>query len=177
MIAPVLNWPLAVSNLSVIKSAARRYATGPLAEENDLVQVAALRVARSIPPADSQNEAAYLRVVANRACLDELRRFLGYSFDRPAPVPVDSLVPDSLCDPSEEDPREALERADELADLASSLAKAIALLPPREAVLITRIYFRGETQTQIARAEGVDKAVPCRIHRRALQHLRNLLAA
>lgn len=57
-----------------------------------------------------------------------------------------------------------------------SLRQSIAMLPEREALVIKLRYFHGLTQDRVSRVLGVSQVQVSRIEKKALQHLRQMMA-
>lgn len=62
-------------------------------------------------------------------------------------------------------------------DLAAAVSRFMAGLTPRERYLVERLYWRGETQAEVARTLGVSRMAVCKASNKILARGRASLAA
>lgn len=108
-----------------------------------------------------------------RAVLLALRRALPASLDVPPPLSIDQTSP-----LGERLPGEAADPANTVArrSVASTVAKAVRTLPPRERLIIAAFYSGDTTFRVIGGRLGISKQRVSQIHGRAIESLRMLLA-
>lgn len=132
-----------------------------LAATAEYLEAAAARATVARDQAGAATTTDQLRAV--RDALDAIRTMYVVSLDA---VPADSL---GTTDAS---PDTALARA----RLSARLGAGLAALPERERLLIQAHYVDGQTLTDAGAAMGLSKSWTSRLHARAIDRLRELLA-